>query len=304
MAPSRDSSRLLLGLEFIFLVTTLSLSLYGYPDELRETLWQEGAIRHYNSDPSKRIYYYANHLEPPPIPFTWSKSFTILTLTAPVIAFTILTTRILLHLLGAKAQSTRTSVFLRLATLPFWAVSFIAQLSSDHSDPSHDASFPWYLIHACFNEDREGMRIAGGSGMGGAGGGGAGANLHDQWAAVNGTKMGMGVGVGNPSGRAATGAGVSECIVARSLFGMTILGMGIWTALVWVGVAALGVECLLRKGKHGGVGEKEKHSVEGREWKFWQWSIRNDKKGVYGEVTNYDSDVEDEGLLSRRRGEV
>ncbi|KAH6672162.1 hypothetical protein B0J14DRAFT_593039 [Halenospora varia] len=292
MSPSKDASRLLLTLEFVFLLATLSLSLYGYPDELRETLWQEGAIRHYNSDPSKRIYYYANHLEPPPIPFIWSKSLTILTLTAPIIALTILTTRILLHFLGTKAQSTRTSVFLRLATLPFWLTSFIAQLSSDHSDPTHDASFPWYLIHACFDEDREGMRIAG-------------SNLHDQWAAVNGTKMGMGVGVGNPSGSAATGAGVSECVVARSLFGMTVLGMGVWAALVWVGVAALGVECLLRRGGHGGAGEKERHSVEGRGWKFWRWGIGNDRKGTYGEVTSYDGDEEeDERLLSRGRGNV
>jgi len=53
--------------------TTLFLFSYGYPDATRKALWEEGGRLLFNSDPKLRIYFYANHLEPPDIPFIWSQ---------------------------------------------------------------------------------------------------------------------------------------------------------------------------------------------------------------------------------------
>jgi hypothetical protein len=63
--------------EFIITCTTLFLFLYGYPDTTRRCLWAEGGVHHLNSDPRLRIYFYANHLEPPTIPYIWSQTLVL-----------------------------------------------------------------------------------------------------------------------------------------------------------------------------------------------------------------------------------
>lgn len=64
----------LTSFEIALLITNLSLFSYGYPDAARMSLWEEGGADSFNSDPKKRIYFYANHQEPPDIPYIWSQT--------------------------------------------------------------------------------------------------------------------------------------------------------------------------------------------------------------------------------------
>ncbi|KAL3492483.1 hypothetical protein BJX62DRAFT_202721, partial [Aspergillus germanicus] len=66
---------ILLTLEFIMVIISLSLSLHAYPDTCRTILWQYGGTRGWNSDPHARIYFYANYRKPPPIPKIWSDEY-------------------------------------------------------------------------------------------------------------------------------------------------------------------------------------------------------------------------------------
>jgi hypothetical protein len=59
--------------EAVLIVTILALFSYGYPDAARTSLWEEGGLKGYNSNPKVRIYFYANHQEPSIIPFIWSQ---------------------------------------------------------------------------------------------------------------------------------------------------------------------------------------------------------------------------------------
>ena len=54
------------------ILSTLALFAYGYPNATRDALW-EGGVHQFNSNPKLRIYFYANHLEPPDIPYIWSQ---------------------------------------------------------------------------------------------------------------------------------------------------------------------------------------------------------------------------------------
>jgi hypothetical protein len=61
-------------IEAALVVINLVLFSYGYPDALRTALWEEGGSKGFNSDPNLRIYFYANYLNPPAIPFIWSQA--------------------------------------------------------------------------------------------------------------------------------------------------------------------------------------------------------------------------------------
>jgi hypothetical protein len=66
-------SLLITSLEILLAATNLYLFSYGYPDAIRMSLWEEGGAKLFNSDPKKRIYFFANHQEPPEIPYIWSQ---------------------------------------------------------------------------------------------------------------------------------------------------------------------------------------------------------------------------------------
>jgi hypothetical protein len=61
--------------EAALVIVNLVLFSYGYPDASRTALWEEGGSQEFNSDPSLRIYFYANYSEPPEIPFIWSQTW-------------------------------------------------------------------------------------------------------------------------------------------------------------------------------------------------------------------------------------
>ncbi len=67
MIPS--ASFLLTSFEILLLITNVLLFSYGHPDAARMSLWEEAGANLFNSDPKKRIYSYANHQEPPEIPY-------------------------------------------------------------------------------------------------------------------------------------------------------------------------------------------------------------------------------------------
>ena len=60
--------------EGLLVLTSFSLLAYNYSDSARMALWEEGGVLGLNSDPKLRIYFYANHREPPEIPFIWSQT--------------------------------------------------------------------------------------------------------------------------------------------------------------------------------------------------------------------------------------
>ena len=60
--------------EAALVVLSLLLFLHGYPDISRKALWEDGGVNGFNSNPKLRIYFYANYLPPPPIPFIWSQA--------------------------------------------------------------------------------------------------------------------------------------------------------------------------------------------------------------------------------------
>jgi len=74
MAPAPAKIRTSTVVEAALVVVNLILLSYSYPDKLRTALWEEGGMRGFNSDPKLRIYFYANYLEPPVIPFIWSQA--------------------------------------------------------------------------------------------------------------------------------------------------------------------------------------------------------------------------------------
>lgn len=62
-------------IEMLLIVVSISLLAYGYPDATRGALWEEGGIQGFNSNPQLRVYFYANYLDPPEIPFIWSRRY-------------------------------------------------------------------------------------------------------------------------------------------------------------------------------------------------------------------------------------
>ncbi len=61
--------------EFIISITALALFLANYAQDQRTRLWEVGGEKGWNSDPRLRIYFYANHREPPEIPLVWSQKY-------------------------------------------------------------------------------------------------------------------------------------------------------------------------------------------------------------------------------------
>ncbi|KAF7959076.1 hypothetical protein EAE96_002593 [Botrytis aclada] len=134
-------------IEAQLIIIIISLFLVGYPEAIRNGLWEEGAQHGFNSDPKLRIYFYANYLAPPDIPFIWSRRYTDFNLAAAIFTLCIFLTRELLAI--AVSISTQMKVYLLSCMLIFWVMSFIGQRSSDYSDPDHLSRVPWYLNHSC-----------------------------------------------------------------------------------------------------------------------------------------------------------
>jgi len=60
--------------EALIVFAALGVFVAQWPDRIRTELWEDGAINGFNSDPTLRIYYYANHKTPPDVPFIWTQT--------------------------------------------------------------------------------------------------------------------------------------------------------------------------------------------------------------------------------------
>lgn len=65
-------------IEAQLIITIICLFLVGYPAATRKALWEEGGEHGFNSDPKMRIYFYANYVQPPEIPYIWSRRYVVL----------------------------------------------------------------------------------------------------------------------------------------------------------------------------------------------------------------------------------
>ncbi len=63
----------LLSIELVIVAIAFGVFVHAYTNELRTTLWATGGEQGWNSNPRLRIYFYANHQEPPEIPFLWTE---------------------------------------------------------------------------------------------------------------------------------------------------------------------------------------------------------------------------------------
>ncbi|EMR84399.1 hypothetical protein BcDW1_6909 [Botrytis cinerea BcDW1] len=134
-------------IEAQLIITIICLFLVGYPAATRKALWEEGGEHGFNSDPKMRIYFYANYVQPPEIPYIWSRRCTEFNLAAGIFALCLFLTRQLLAM--AVSISTRMEVYLLSCVLLFWTMSCIGQRSPDYSDADHPSRMPWYLEHSC-----------------------------------------------------------------------------------------------------------------------------------------------------------
>lgn len=64
----------LMSLELFITTIAVALSAHAYPDRYRSRLWENGGVEGWNSNPKLRIYFYANHREPPEIPLIWTQA--------------------------------------------------------------------------------------------------------------------------------------------------------------------------------------------------------------------------------------
>jgi hypothetical protein len=62
-----------LGIQLVVFILFAS----AYSDRYRSLLWLTGGAEGWNSNPEDRIYFYANHKEPPEIPWIWAQRFVI-----------------------------------------------------------------------------------------------------------------------------------------------------------------------------------------------------------------------------------
>ncbi|KAH7024935.1 uncharacterized protein B0I36DRAFT_249788 [Microdochium trichocladiopsis] len=113
----------------------------------RTKLWQTGGDNGWNSDPSLRIYFYANHEEPPEIPLIWSQRLTDSNLAIASLSLALTIQRGILAVLGF--DWTLFSIPADLFMASFWSYSIAMQMSSDLSDLEHLSLRPWYLQRGC-----------------------------------------------------------------------------------------------------------------------------------------------------------
>lgn len=130
-------------------VTSITLALFccAYPDEFRSVLWEAGGENAWNSNPRLRIYDYANHREPPPIPLIWSQSLTNSNLAVALLAAAICLARIALLFLDFGGLTLQ--IMYDVVMSGMWMYSVVAQSSPDFTDPTHPSPRPWYLERGC-----------------------------------------------------------------------------------------------------------------------------------------------------------
>ncbi|OHE92276.1 hypothetical protein CORC01_12445 [Colletotrichum orchidophilum] len=151
----------MLCLEAIVVFTALALFGMAHPNRFRSRLWRNGGEEGWCSNPRMRIYFYANHEEPPEIPLIWSQRLTTSNTATAVLGATAFFARLTMAALQYEARWTNLAYDAFLAAL--WACSAAAQNGPDLTDSKHFCERPWYLTRSCdeaWPENRGWCRIA------------------------------------------------------------------------------------------------------------------------------------------------
>lgn len=146
-AQAMSVSKIAMGLEVVFSFVVLVVSCKAYPDEYRTLLWSTGGERGWNSNPRLRIYFYANHEEPPKIPLIWTQSLTDSTMATAVLSFVLCLARVVLRFYDAASTAVDILYDVLLAIL--WYYNVASQSSADLTDSKHLSTRPWYLEKSC-----------------------------------------------------------------------------------------------------------------------------------------------------------
>jgi hypothetical protein len=59
------------AIEFLHSAAILAIFVHIFANNTTTILWHFGGAQGWNSDPSMRVYDYANYREPPPVPLVW-----------------------------------------------------------------------------------------------------------------------------------------------------------------------------------------------------------------------------------------
>ncbi|KAJ1322859.1 hypothetical protein MN608_11707 [Microdochium nivale] len=134
-------------LQALIVIVTFALMCHDFVTGARAELWRAGGKNGWNSDPSLRIYFYANHQEPPEIPLIWSQRLTDSNLAIAGLSLVLTAQRgILAYLCFDWTLFSIASDFL---IAYFWYYSMTGQMSPDMTDFEHVSLRPWYLERRC-----------------------------------------------------------------------------------------------------------------------------------------------------------
>ncbi|KAH8179910.1 hypothetical protein LIA77_01429 [Sarocladium implicatum] len=147
MARVSARDKLLLILEALLCYTLLVLFALAYPDQYRSKLWENGGEMGWNSNPKLRIYFYANHKEPPEIPLIWTQRLTDSNLGIAILSVTVHAARAVLSSLNFLPLWIE--MVWGICLVGLWSLSVVGQASGDYSDVDHISDHPWYLTHTC-----------------------------------------------------------------------------------------------------------------------------------------------------------
>ncbi|KAG8673224.1 hypothetical protein FPOAC2_06661 [Fusarium poae] len=147
MTPSTQTPFALILAEMVVSITTVILFGLEYPADFRSRLWENGGELGYNSNPNQRIYFYANHLEPPEVPFIWSQSLAASNLAIAMLGLVVFVARTIMS--RVRYLPHHINIIYDMILLSLWATSLAGQTSGDFSDPKHPSPHPWYLTRGC-----------------------------------------------------------------------------------------------------------------------------------------------------------
>ncbi|KAK1759041.1 hypothetical protein QBC47DRAFT_457397 [Echria macrotheca] len=138
---------LLLTIELALVITAICVFAHGRSSNLRTALWQTGGDQGWNSNPRLRIYFYANHREPPDIPFLWREDFADSLLGIAIFNASVWLVRVVVFQTSIGPPWTGVIYDVMLSGL--WTYGVNTQLSSDLTDTQHLSVRPWYLERGC-----------------------------------------------------------------------------------------------------------------------------------------------------------
>ncbi|KAH6652504.1 hypothetical protein BKA67DRAFT_536242 [Truncatella angustata] len=142
-----------LTIEVVLMLVMVTLFCCAYSDHYRTSLWEAGGEKGWNSNPRLRIYYYANHREPPEIPLIWNQSLTTSNLSIALVTAGVCLTRLVLIFFELYWVIIETFYDMLLTAL--WCYSVSAQSSADLTDSKHPSYYPWYLQRRCCEVNKQ-----------------------------------------------------------------------------------------------------------------------------------------------------